>query len=124
MREVAVVERDEVALQERGAEHPRPLVGVGFQVVVHRADVRDAGRTGSGGGWGGEVAWVDGEELAPDLEGQIVRGGAGERGLAEIFGRGYFLEERLHDVGGAVYVVARLSWERPQVSTCAAKGSH
>ena len=79
MREVPIVEYDEVALQERITEDPaeqRARAGC----VCSNDVVRDAPAAVSGGGVGDEVARVDGEEFATDLERERVRGGAGEEG--------------------------------------------
>lgn len=103
MREVAVIEHDEVRLEERVAERPAEE-----RALARRVGRDDVVRDARGGVarfvLGDEVARVERELLATDLEGEVVRRGAGEcwlRGaiLGERGGDG--LEDVAHDVAGA-----------------------
>lgn len=79
IRQVSVVEDDEVALEERGAEDPAVERVVG-RCAAGAADGRSARCRVAGLGLGDEVAGVDGETLAADLESEVVRRVARECG--------------------------------------------
>ena len=103
VREVPVVERDERALQKRVAEAPAEERArarrVGADDVARDARGRVVRRV-----LRDEVARVDGEELAADLEREAVRARAGEdgrlRGVGGV-GGGDFGEDAADDVGRA-----------------------
>ena len=103
VREVPVVERDERALQKRVAEAPAEERArarrVGADDVARDARGRVVRRV-----LRDEVARVDGEELAADLEREAVRARAGEdgrlRGVGGVCG-GDFGEDAADDVGRA-----------------------
>ena len=78
VREVAVVEDDHVALQERVAEVPAEQRAAARGVRAHDV-VRDARLGVALLVLRDEVAWVDGEHLAADLEGEAVGGIARQR---------------------------------------------
>lgn len=103
VREVPVVERDECALQERVAEAPAEE-----RAGTRRVGADDVARDARGcvvrRVLRDEVARVDGEELAADLEREAVRARAGEdgrlRGVGGV-GGGDFGEDAADDVGRA-----------------------
>ncbi len=79
MREVSIIENHSRRLEERVSEGPGEEGAGGGRVGGY--DVRCGADLGGGLRLGGdEVARIDGEELAADLEGEGVCGCAGEGG--------------------------------------------
>ncbi len=81
MRQVAVIKRDEVRLEERVAEAPAEQCPAARWVCRDEV-IRDAGRSIAVLVLRDKVARVDGEHLPADHEGESVGRCAGERGLS------------------------------------------
>lgn len=77
MREVTVVEHDEVGLEEWVAERPAEERTLTRRIRRDNV-VRDARRRVTRLVLRDKVAWVEWELLAADLEGQVVCGDAGK----------------------------------------------